>query len=163
MPSIKSREIKIVQDIPISKTSKFWEALKQGKVYAAKCAKCGKLHFPPAADCSDCLSSEIEWVELSNEAEIETFTHVVVRPISFQQNKPYTVAIGRLKEDVKVLAWLTGFKLSEIKIGLKVKLIGKATAEGKPTYEFVRPETEQHALKDAHRYVSVNNGGRGGI
>jgi uncharacterized OB-fold protein len=137
MPAIKSREIKIVQEIPISKTLKFWEGLKQGKVYATKCVQCGKLYFPPAADCPDCLSSQMEWIELSNEAEIETFTHVVIRPTSFQQNKPYTVAIGRLKEGVKVLAWLTGFKLSEIKVGMKVKLVAKLTQEGNPTYEFV--------------------------
>jgi uncharacterized OB-fold protein len=61
---------------------------------------------------------------------------VVIRPTTFQQYKPYTVAIGKLKEGVKVLAWLTGFKLSEIKVGLKVKLVAKITDEGNPTYEF---------------------------
>ena len=137
MPSIKSREIKIAQDIPISKTLKFWEGLKQGKVYATQCNGCGKLYFPPAADCPFCLSKELEWVELSSEAEIETFTHVVIRPTTFQQYKPYTIAIGKLKEGVKVFAWLTGFKMSEIKVGMKAKLVAKVTSEGNPTYEFV--------------------------
>ncbi|MGQ9530377.1 MAG: Zn-ribbon domain-containing OB-fold protein [Candidatus Bathycorpusculaceae bacterium] len=137
MPTIRSREIKIVQEIPISKTLKFWEGLKEGKVYATKCRKCGKLYFPPAADCPECLSSEIEWTELSSEAEIETFTHVVVRPTTFQQYKPYTVAIGKLKEGVRVLAWLTGFKLSQISVGMKVKLVAKVSPEGYATYEFV--------------------------
>jgi uncharacterized OB-fold protein len=139
MPSIKSREIKIVQEIPISKSLKFYEGLRQGKVYATKCEGCGKIYFPPNVDCAECLSTGLDWVELSNEAEIETFTHVVVRPTTFLQNKPYTVAIGRLKEGVKVLAWLTGFKLSEVKVGIKVKLVAKVTPEGNPTYEFVRP------------------------
>jgi len=136
MPSIRSREIKIVQEIPISKTAKFWEGLRQGKVYATRCVKCGKLYFPPSGDCPECMSQELEWVELSNEAELETFTHVVIRPTTFQQYKPYTVAIGKLQEGVKVLAWLTGFKLSEIKVGMKVKLTAKISAEGNPTYEF---------------------------
>jgi uncharacterized OB-fold protein len=137
MPSIKSREIKIVQEIPISKTLKFWEGLKQGKIYATKCKSCGKVFFPPNADCAECLSGELEWVELSKDAEIETFTHVVVRPTTFQQNRPYTVAIGKLKEGIKVLAWLTGFKLSEIKVGMKAKLAAKVTPEGDLTYEFL--------------------------
>jgi uncharacterized OB-fold protein len=136
MPSIRSREIKIVQEIPISKTLKFWEGLKEGKVYATRCTGCGKLYFPPNADCPICLETGLEWVELSKEAEIETFTHVVIRPTTFQQNKPYTVAIGKLEEGVKVLAWLTGFKLSEIKVGLKVNLAAKVTPEGSLTYEF---------------------------
>jgi len=139
MPSIRSREIKVVQDMPIGKIVKFWEGLKEGKVYATKCKKCGKLYFPPAADCPECLTSDMEWVQLSDEAEIETFTYVVIRPTSFSQSKPYTVAIGRLKEGVRVLAWLTGFKLSETKVGLKVKLAAKITPEGNPTYEFIRP------------------------
>jgi len=137
MPTIKTRPLTLVQEIPISKTSKFWDGLKEGKVYATKCLKCGKLYFPPVADCSNCRSSEVEWVELSNEAEIETYTHVVVRPGSFQHFKPYTVAIGKLKEGVKVLAWLTGVKLSEVKTGMKVKLIAKVAQDGNPTYEFV--------------------------
>lgn len=139
MPAIKSREIKIVQDIPIGKTVKFWEGLKEGKVYATKCKDCGKIYFPPSADCPACLSTVLEWVELSSEAEIETFTHVVIRPTTFQQYKPYTVAIGKLHEGVKVFAWMTGFKLSEVKVGMHAKLIAKVSTEGSPTYEFVPP------------------------
>jgi len=139
MPSIKSREIKIVQEIPISKVLKFYEGLKEGKVYATKCKDCGKIFFPPNVDCPECLTTGLDWVELSSEAEIETFTHVVVRPTTFQQERPYTVAIGKLKEGVKVLAWLTGFKLSEVKVGMKAKLVAKVTPEGNGIYEFVRP------------------------
>jgi len=136
MPSIKSREITIGPEIPISKTLKFWEGLRRGKIYATKCENCGKLNFPPAAECPECLSNQVEWIELGNEAEVETFTHIVVRPTTFQQYKPYTVAIGRVKEGVRVLAWLNGLKLSEIKIGMKVKLVAGVTPEGNPTYEF---------------------------
>lgn len=140
MPTIRSREIKIVQEIPISQTLKFYEGLKEGKVYATKCKGCGKVYFPPNVDCPECLSTGLEWVELSSDAEIETFTHVVIRPTTFAQYKPYTVAIGRLKEGVKVLAWLTGFRLSEVKVGMKAKLVAKMTPEGYATYEFVRPQ-----------------------
>jgi uncharacterized OB-fold protein len=139
MPTLRSREIKIVQKIPTSKTLKFYEGLKEGKVYATKCKDCEKVYFPPMVDCPECLTTGLDWVELSSDAEIETFTHVVIRPTTFQQYKPYTVAIGRLKEGVKVLAWLTGFKLSEVKVGMKAKLVAKATPEGNATYEFTRP------------------------
>ncbi len=137
VPTIKTHEIKNVQDVPIAKTQKFWDYLKEGKVYATKCAKCGKIYFPPVADCGECLSSEVQWVPLSSEAEIETFTHVMVRPLTFSNHEPYVVAIGRLKEGVKVLAWLSGFKPSQVKIGMKAKLVAKVSPEGNPTYEFV--------------------------
>ncbi len=137
MPTIKTREIKNIQEIPIGKTQKFWDYLKEGKVCATKCVKCGKIYFPPVADCGECLSSEVEWVNLAGEAEIETFTHIAVRPLTFSSSNPYVVAIGRLKEGVKVLAWLSGFEPSQIKIGMKVKLVAKVSPEGNPTYEFV--------------------------
>jgi len=44
-----------------------------------------------------------------------------------------------LKEGVKVLAWLNGFKLSEVKVGMKAKLVAAVSPEGNATYEFVRP------------------------
>lgn len=138
MPSIKTRDIRIVQNVPISKTLKFWEGLKHGKIYATVCVKCGKLNFPPTADCPHCHSSKMQWRELSTNVVIETFTHVMIRPATFKHNKPYIVAIGKLKEGVRVLAWMTGFKFSDVKIGMKAKLIAKATPEGNPTYEFVR-------------------------
>ncbi len=136
MPTLRSRPLNIIYNIPISKTLKFWEGIKEGKIYTTKCKKCGKLYFPPVGDCANCLSSEMEWVELSGEGEIETFTHVIVKPASFQNEPPYTVAIARLKEGVRALAWLTGVKKRDIKVGLKVKLVAKVTPEGRLTYEF---------------------------
>ncbi|MEM2103408.1 MAG: Zn-ribbon domain-containing OB-fold protein [Candidatus Bathyarchaeia archaeon] len=135
---LKSREIKTVYDIPVDRTFKFWENLKKGKISATKCKGCGKLYFPPFADCAECLGSNMEWVELDGEATIEAFTHVVVRPATFQHEKPYTIAIGRLKEGVRVLARISGFKLSEVKIGMKTRLAVKVTSEGELTYEFIK-------------------------
>lgn len=132
------RAIKISYEIPIEKIATFWEKLKEGKIFTVKCKSCGQLYFPPQADCPKCLKSEMDWVELGGDAEIESFTHIVIRPATFQQYEPYTVVVGKLKEGVKVLAWLKGFKLSEIKVGMPVKLVGKIGPEGNPTYEFVR-------------------------
>ena len=137
MPTFKSKPITLIYDIPNSKTLQFWDGLKEGKVYATKCKKCGKATFPPVSDCSDCLSSEMEWFELKGEAEIEAFTHIIIRPSSFQQEKPYTVVIGRLNDGIKILTWLKGSKLSAVRVGMKAKLVVKPNSEGEPIYMFV--------------------------
>jgi len=136
MPTLRSRKLEIIYNIPISKTLKFWEGLKEGKIYTTRCKNCGKLYFPPVADCAECYSSDMEWIELSGEGEIETFTHIIVKPASFQDEPPYTVAIARLKEGVRALAWLTGVKKKDVKVGMKVRLMAKVTPEGRLTYEF---------------------------
>jgi len=72
---------------------------------------------------------------LQGDGEIETFTHVVVRPSSFAGHETYTVAVAKMKEGVKVLAWLAGAKLNQVKVGAKVRLSAKVSEDG-PTYEF---------------------------
>jgi uncharacterized OB-fold protein len=136
-PTVRSRPLTLTYEIPISKTLKFWNGIKEGKILTTKCKKCGKLSFPPVADCPTCLSSDTEWVELSKEAEIETFTHVSILPATFQNYEPYTIAIGKLKEGVRVLAWLKNVKKEDVKVGMKVKLAPKVTPEGMLTYEFL--------------------------
>lgn len=140
IPKLKSRPITFTFDIPTEKLSEFWAGLRNGKVYASKCPKCSSLSFPPVADCSQCLHSGPEWVELQGEGEIESFTHIVIRPGSFAAHETYTVAVAKMKEGVKVLAWLTGIKLSDAKIGAKVRLAAKDTDEG-PTYTFTLADT----------------------
>ena len=132
-----ARTLKITYNLPISKTSKFWEGLKKGKVYATKCEKCGRLRFPPVIDCGDCGSSGVEWVELDGDGEIVTFTEVVVKPASFSNEPSYIVAIGRLREGVKVLAWLVGVDREDVRVGLRVRLVGRVTSGGRATFEFV--------------------------
>ena len=132
-----NRPLHIVYNLPISKTSKFWEGLKEGRIYATKCEKCGKLHFPPVADCGVCGSSNVKWIELDGEGEIETFTQVVVKPASFSKEPSYIVAIARLKEGVKALAWLIGVEREDVKAGMKVRLVAKVTSDKRVTYEFV--------------------------
>ena len=132
-----ARTLHITYNLPISRTSKFWQGLKEGKIYATKCQKCGKLHFPPVADCGNCGSSNMKWTELDGEGEIETFTQVVVKPASFSNESNYIVAIARLKEGVRALAWLTGVDRESVKVGMKVRLMARVTSEGRVSYEFI--------------------------
>ena len=134
--SLRSRPLTISYNIPISKTLRFWEGLQEGKIYATRCRRCGELIFPPQADCPKCLSPDVDWVELSGEGELVTFTHVIVRPASFQDTPPYTVAVAELKEGVRVLAWLRGVPKSKVKVGLKVRLVAEVDPEGRLTYHF---------------------------
>ena len=132
-----ARTLHITYNLPISRTSKFWEGLKEGKIYATKCQKCGKLHFPPVADCGNCGSSNVTWTELEVEGEIETFTQVVVKPASFSNESNYIVAIARLKEGVRALAWLIGVEREDVKVGMNVRLVARVTSDGRVSYEFI--------------------------
>jgi uncharacterized OB-fold protein len=132
-----ARTLQLTYNLPISKTSTFWEGLKKGKIYTTKCHKCGKLHFPPVADCGNCNSSNMQWVELDGRGKIVTFTEVFVKPASFSKESSYIVAIAQLTEGIRALAWLTGIKRENVKVGLPVKLVAKTVSDNRATYEFV--------------------------
>ena len=134
-PTFNSRPITFNPEISKRKLSEFWKGLENEKVYASKCRKCGNLSFPPVADCSTCLSSELEWIEIEGDGEIETFTEIMIRPKSFAEHPQYTVAVAKMKEGVKVLAWVTDPEHCKPKIGAKVRLITKKTETG-TTYAF---------------------------
>ena len=137
MPSIRSRPLNLVFEIPTSRTQKFWRWIEGGEFHTTRCRGCGTLLFPPVADCPECLSSEMEWVKLEGRGVVDAFTHVIARPTSFQQHEPYTIAIVRLREGVRVLAWLRDVDITKIEVGMSVTLeIGK-TPEGEASYWFV--------------------------
>lgn len=142
-PFITSRPLTLIYKLPISKTLPFWEGLKQGKFLTTKCKNCGRLLFPPQADCPSCYSSEMEWVELSKEAELLTATAVMVKPSSFAQEETYIVAVAKLKEGPKAVGWLKGVKpdpaelKEKIKPGMKLKVETVVPKEGSPYYVFV--------------------------
>lgn len=134
--SLRSRPITFVFEIPTHKLAEFWEGLEGGKVYASKCANCGNISFPPVADCSLCYHSGVRWIELENEGEIETFTHVKIRPASFVSNDSYTVAVAKMKEGMKILAWVADAQPEDVEVGARVKLVARNSDHG-PSYAFI--------------------------
>ncbi|KON30937.1 hypothetical protein AC482_02535 [miscellaneous Crenarchaeota group-15 archaeon DG-45] len=137
MPSIRSRTLSLVFEIPTSRTLEFWRRIEEGEFHTTRCRGCGALHFPPVADCPECRSSEMEWVELDGRGVVAAFTHVVARPASFQGHAPYTIAIARLEEGVRVLAWLRDADITRVEVGMRVRLQVGRTPEGEASYWFV--------------------------
>jgi len=129
-PSITSRPITFTHKVPILKTRRFWEKLEEGEVYATKCRKCGRLYYPPQGDCAHCLSSDVEWVKLSKEAILETYTHALHRPAGFNQYEPYTIAIARTRDGVCVMGWLEDVELKDVKVGMKLEMSTKKLPDG---------------------------------
>ena len=131
------RTLTLKFDIPISKTREFWDALRNGRFITTKCAKCGNVSFPPQADCPRCLGSDSSWVDLGREATLVTYTRVQIAPASFAGTDPYMIAIGELKDGLKVLAWLQGVEPAKARPGMRIRLEARTSDEGNPYYVFV--------------------------
>ena len=134
--SVASRLLTYAHKIPISKTQIFWEKLKEGKIFATKCKNCGKVYYPPQTDCSECLKSEFEWVELGDSAVLQTYTLVEAKPQGFSHYEPYIIAIATTPENVKIMGWLEKIGPENIRIGMNLKINTKIVEDGYVTIIF---------------------------
>jgi uncharacterized OB-fold protein len=110
--------------------------LEQGKIMATRCSKCGKLYFPPRADCPDDLSTDMTWQPLSGKCKLLTYTTAHFAPTGFQDDLPYTIALAECEEGVKVYALLSkDINRKEIHIGMDLQLAPLRLSNGRITYE----------------------------
>jgi hypothetical protein len=119
-----------------TKVADFVHHLEEGKIMGTKCKNCGALNFPPRADCANCLSSDVEWVELSGKGKLITYTTAHFAPVGFEDDAPYTLALVELEEGPRVLAHLSKeISEEETKIGMTLELVSINLPEGRASYE----------------------------
>ena len=109
---------------PYTKVSDFAQYLKDGRLMASKCRKCGTTSFPPRADCEVCMSGDFEFSEISGKATLNTFTKIVAAPTGFEDVSPYIVGVVDLEEGGRALAWFgETIKEEEIEIGMALQVV----------------------------------------
>jgi uncharacterized OB-fold protein len=101
----------------------FWEGLRQGEFRAPRCRECGNFAWIPYPACRTCLSTDLEWVALSGNGVIFSYTIVHRGPGAFQDDVPYVVVLVEMEEKPQpmlVLAQLDDCPLDQVRIGLPV-------------------------------------------
>ena len=120
----------------ISKVNDFVDYLEKGKVEGTKCKGCGLVFFPPRADCYQCLSSDMEWFEVSGTGKLLTYSKLQYGPVGFEGDLPYAIAgldygkykvFGRLASDLPE---------EEIKVGMEMKTVVNNLPNGNINYVF---------------------------
>lgn len=100
----------------------FYKFLQHGKLKAAKCLKCGTIHLPPRPVCGKCLSQDFEWVTLSGEGKLASFTVIHVAPQQFEALTPYPVGIIELEEGLRIPGMINGVTQEQLRIGMELTL-----------------------------------------
>jgi uncharacterized OB-fold protein len=76
--------------------TRFFDGLKEEKIWGTKCAPCGKVFVPARTFCPDCLKDMTEWVEVGQEGKIITWTLVRAKYFGQVKEPPYIIAQIRL-------------------------------------------------------------------
>lgn len=76
--------------------SRFFREIRDNqKLYATKCKNCARVSLPPRPFCSFCYG-DIEWVPLSGEGTVETYTIQYFSNSEFVSKVPFLVACIKL-------------------------------------------------------------------
>ena len=96
----------------------FYKFVNERKVMAAKCGKCGRFLLPPKPMCTECLSTDLKWVELKKKGKLLTYTVIHVSPKQFESMAPYAVGIVKLEDGPNLLGTIRGIEPEKINVGM---------------------------------------------
>jgi len=110
--------------------------LEKGKIMGTRCKGCGLVYFPPRTDCYKCLSSDMEWFEVSGNGKLVTYSKLKYAPVGFDGDLPYSIAVldygdykifGRIAKEIPE---------DEIKLGMEMKTVVNRLPNGQLNYVF---------------------------
>ena len=96
----------------------FYKFVREGKLMAAKCDKCGTLLLPPRPMCTKCFSTDFKWVKLKGKGKLLSYTVIHISPVQFQSMAPYTVGIVELEEGPRLPGMIRGVEPEKIRVGM---------------------------------------------
>ncbi len=92
------------------------------RLEAAKCTKCGKVHFPPRVVCDECGGRAFGPYTLPEVGKVITHTVIRTAPRGFGDEAPYCMGIVELADGTRILCQIADCEPERLAIGLKVTL-----------------------------------------
>ncbi len=130
------RKFGTVSFTSISKVNDFIDYMEKGKVMYTRCKDCGLVFFPPRADCYQCLTSNMEWLEVSGNGKLISYSKLEYAPVGFGDDLPYSIALldygdykvfGRIASDIPD---------EKIQVGMEMKTEVNNLPNGQLNYVF---------------------------
>lgn len=127
-----------LQDEDSTRIHKFWENLKNGKLTTTKCKKCGEILWQPRIVCSNCLSDELEWIELPKTGKLFAFTEMRAgASIGFEEDVPFSIGIIELDDvGIKILSRIEDAVYDDLDFDMKMELKVINLKDGRVIYRF---------------------------
>ncbi|NKB39118.1 MAG: hypothetical protein GKR93_18455 [Gammaproteobacteria bacterium] len=109
---------------PSPETAVYWDACREHKLMIQQCHSCNHFQFYPRIMCTQCMSSEVNWVQASGKAEVLSFT-IVRHPVSkaYAEETPYVVALIQLSEGPTLMSNVIECDLETVAIGMPVEVV----------------------------------------
>jgi len=103
----------------------FVSKVKDCKVLAHKCKKCGNMQLVTIVFCSKCYSHDFEVVEVEGKGKVVTYTIQNVAPVEYEKYAPYAWAVVRLDAGFNISGFLPGIASpKDLPINARIKIVG---------------------------------------
>ena len=127
-----------LEDEKYTRISQFFKNLKEGRLTTTKCKRCAQLLWPPRIVCPNCLSDELEWVDLGTEGELYAFTEMRLgAPLGFVEDVPFCIGLVKVG-GLLITARIDDAKYEDLKIGDNVRLKIVELPDGRVFYRFFK-------------------------
>lgn len=120
----------LVVPVPTDVDWPYWEAARDHRLTAQRCATCERLRFFPSIGCPYCGSDAYGWTDLSGRGQIYSWivVHAPVLP-SFAEKVPYNVVLVELEEGVRMVSSLVECANDAIAIAMPVEVTFRELTE----------------------------------
>jgi len=119
--------------LPDPDTVPYWDGLRRHELCLQQCAECNRLRWPARLLCDRCQARAAEWVVLSGQGELVTWSvmHHVLSP-AFADDTPYVIGMVRLAEqrDLIIMGPVTACSPGDLRIGVGVQAAYADIADG---------------------------------
>jgi uncharacterized OB-fold protein len=111
-------------------TEPFWQAAKQERLVAPKCADCGTFRLPPTPFCPQCQSTAVDWTELSGRATVFSFS--VVHGFPGLPDITLVPAVLDLPDapGARLVSNVVGVEPEKVEIGMEVEVLFSPISDG---------------------------------
>jgi uncharacterized OB-fold protein len=126
-----------------TKVGRFAAELASGKIMATRCRACTARFYPPRADCSNCLSSEMDWMALNGRGRLVTFTMIQVPPDRFSPTSPMPfssitfqpcpIGLLEVEDGLRVMGWMPNVRPEDIRVGIPLQATPHTLTDGRVT------------------------------
>ncbi|MDQ7785185.1 MAG: Zn-ribbon domain-containing OB-fold protein [Desulfomonilaceae bacterium] len=95
--------------------TRFFEGMKEQKLYGTQCRKCGRVLVPARSFCPRCFVDTSDWVEVSQTGNLQAFCYTNYRYYGQALDPPYVTALIRLdRTEVDFVHLIGGIDLTSV-------------------------------------------------
>jgi uncharacterized OB-fold protein len=110
----------VIPPVPGPDDEFFWAGVREGRLFAQRCADCGRLRHPPLPMCPSCRS--LAWAPSELQGRGSVYAWIVSHHPSEPDAEPRVVVLVELDEGVRLVSNLRDVAPGDVAIGMPVEV-----------------------------------------